>query len=207
MTLTNESLTEKLGRLKSQRRAVILAHNYQRPEVQDAADYVGRFARPLAAGGRGEGRGHPLLRRGFHGGDRRDPLPGQEGSRARSARRLPDGEHGQRARAPRAESAASSRARGLLRQQQRGGEGRERHLLHLGQRRPGRPQPAGGLARSSSSPTSRSGTTPRNRPGGNSSSGPDTAPRIIGSSPRTSSARAASIPRRRWSSIPNAPPT
>ena len=36
-----ESLIEKLGRLKRERRAVILAHNYQRPEVQDAADFVG----------------------------------------------------------------------------------------------------------------------------------------------------------------------
>ena len=41
MAMANESLIEKLSRLKSQRRAVILAHNYQRPEVQDAADYVG----------------------------------------------------------------------------------------------------------------------------------------------------------------------
>jgi len=39
--MTHESLIEKLSRLKAQRRAVILAHNYQRPEVQDAADYVG----------------------------------------------------------------------------------------------------------------------------------------------------------------------
>jgi len=37
----SESLSEKLQRLKRERRAVILAHNYQRPEVQDAADYVG----------------------------------------------------------------------------------------------------------------------------------------------------------------------
>jgi quinolinate synthase len=36
-----ESLIEKLARLKRERRAVVLAHNYQRPEVQDAADYVG----------------------------------------------------------------------------------------------------------------------------------------------------------------------
>lgn len=35
------SLEDKILELKKKRKAVILAHNYQRPEVQDLADYVG----------------------------------------------------------------------------------------------------------------------------------------------------------------------
>lgn len=35
------SLLEKINELKRQRDAIILAHNYQREEVQDAADFVG----------------------------------------------------------------------------------------------------------------------------------------------------------------------
>ncbi len=39
--MTNQEITDKIKRLKEEKNAVILAHYYTRPEVQDAADYVG----------------------------------------------------------------------------------------------------------------------------------------------------------------------
>ncbi|MEM2111522.1 MAG: quinolinate synthase NadA [Candidatus Bathyarchaeia archaeon] len=39
--MRNADLVEKIQNLKKKKQAVILAHNYQRPEVQDIADFVG----------------------------------------------------------------------------------------------------------------------------------------------------------------------
>ncbi|HBQ59051.1 MAG TPA: quinolinate synthase, partial [Balneolaceae bacterium] len=39
--MINEELIFRINELRKQKNAIILAHNYQVPEVQDIADYIG----------------------------------------------------------------------------------------------------------------------------------------------------------------------
>ena len=59
------SLQAEIRRLAQSVKPSFLAHNYQRPEVQDVADYVGVFARPVPAGRRDRSQRDHLLRRHF----------------------------------------------------------------------------------------------------------------------------------------------
>ena len=82
------ALQDEVRALAAERGAVILAHNYQVPEVQDVADYVGdSLGLSQTAAAVDEPRDR-LLRRALHGRDGVDPLPGQDRAAARPRRRL-----------------------------------------------------------------------------------------------------------------------
>ena len=114
---------------------MILAHNYQVPEIQDVAALRGRLARPLAPGRGRRRRRDRLLRRPLHGGDRLHPLSRQDRPAPRSRRRLLARRLDHRRRAARLEGPAPRRGRGDVREHHRRGQGRDRLLLHLVQRR------------------------------------------------------------------------
>lgn len=64
----NQQLKERLLELKKERNAIILAHYYQRDEIQEVADFRGdSFLLAQKAAGNGC-RSHRFLRRTFYGG-------------------------------------------------------------------------------------------------------------------------------------------
>ena len=118
-----------------ERNAVILAHHYQRPEVQEVADCVADSLRLSNGGGNTRGRDR-FLRRAFHGGDGGDPLPGENVL-------LPDLRAGcSLAASITADELRAWKARfptpwWCVHQYFRGSESGERLLLHVGERREG----------------------------------------------------------------------
>ena len=116
------------------RNAVILAHNYQRPEVQDVADFVGRLARARRAGApRTDAAVIAFCGVHFMAESGRHPLAREDGPHPRPRRRLLAGrlDHGRPA--PHVEGRASRCGRRLVREHDGRGQGRVRLLLHVGQ--------------------------------------------------------------------------
>ena len=81
-------LQDEIKHLARERNAVILAHNYERPEVQDVADFVGDSLGSEPRGREDERRRDRLLRRALHGGDRGDPVAAEDGAASGPCRRM-----------------------------------------------------------------------------------------------------------------------
>ena len=102
------------------------------------ADYVGDslgLSQQAAAADAGRDR---VLRRALHGRDGVDPVAGEDRPAARPRRRLLAGRLDHRRPAARLEGQVPRRDRRDVRQHDRRGEGGDRLLLHVGQRRQGR---------------------------------------------------------------------
>jgi len=72
----NQHLIEQIKIWKKKRNALIIAHNYQIPDIQDIADYVGDSL-DFPTSSSGKRKSHDLLRCPFYGRKRCDFFPGK----------------------------------------------------------------------------------------------------------------------------------
>jgi quinolinate synthase len=84
--LSGLDLRAEIDRLRKERKAVILAHYYQKPEIQDLADFVGDSLE-LSQGGGHRCRSDRLLRVKFMA-ETAKIQPGKDRGPARSRRRV-----------------------------------------------------------------------------------------------------------------------
>ena len=91
VSLKGLDLRAEIDRLRKEREAVVLAHYYQTPEIQDLADFVGDSLDLSRKAQATDAEGDRLLRRPLHGRDGEDPLARQDRRAARHERRLQPG--------------------------------------------------------------------------------------------------------------------
>lgn len=135
-------MTEEIRRLAKEKDALILAHYYQRLEVQMAADIFGDSFELAKKAKLAENRMVVFCGVRFMAESAENTESRKEGPAARPGRRMPDGGHGNAGRRSGAEGEISGRGGGLLRELVGGDEGSVGHLLHVLERREGREEPA-----------------------------------------------------------------
>jgi hypothetical protein len=80
-------------KLLKEKNAIMLAHNYQPPEIQDLADMCGDSLELSIKAADTDAEVHRFLRGALHGRNGLHPLAGQDRAAAARRRRLPHGRH------------------------------------------------------------------------------------------------------------------